>query len=79
MNYKQIMLNLIEFNHLLSSWLDDMGGGDLADEEKSVDWNDGVYDALEKIYDALEEFGLVFTDEDADTLDLYKLDDLEED
>lgn len=76
MDYKQIMLNLIEFNRLLQGWLDDMSCGELADEEKSIDWNDGAYNTLEKVKDALEEYGLLL---DENELDLYQLDDLDED
>lgn len=77
MDYKQIMLNLIEFNKLIQGWLDDMSSGELADEEKSIDYNDGIYNAIEHVKDALDEFGISFTDEDE--LDLYQLDDLDED
>lgn len=77
MDYKQIMLNLIEFNRLVQGWIDDFNCGEIYDENKSTDWNDGAYTSLENIKDALEDYGLFFTDEDE--LDLYVLDDLNED
>lgn len=76
MDYKKIMLNLIEFNKLIQGWLDDMSCGELADEEKSIDWNDGAYNTLEKVKDALDDFDISYTDEDE--LDLFKLDYLNE-
>lgn len=77
MDYKQIMLNLIEFNKLIQGWLDDMSSGELADETKSIDYNDGAYNTLEQVQNALEEYGLLLLDENE--LDLYQLDDLNED
>lgn len=77
MDYKKIMLSLIEFNRLVQGWIDDFNCGEIYDENKSTDWNDGAYTSLENIKDALEDYGLFFTDEDE--LDLDVLDDLNED
>lgn len=77
MDYKQIMMNLIEFNKMLQGWLDDFNGGELYDEEKSIEWNEGAYSSLEVIQSALEDHGLLFDDENE--LDLDVLDDLNKD
>ena len=76
MDYKQIMLNLIELNRLIQGWIDDFNCGEIYDENKSADWNEGAYQSLEDIRNALEEYGLLFTDEDE--LDLDVLDILED-
>lgn len=77
MDYKKIMLSLIEFNSLIQGWIDDFNCGEIYDENKSADWNEGAYKSLEDIQDALENYGLLFTNEDE--LDLYKLDEINED
>ena len=77
MDYKQIMENLIEFNKMLQGWLDDFNSGELYDEEKSVEWNEGAYSSLEVIQMALEDYGLLFNEENE--LDLDALDDLNKD
>lgn len=77
MDYKQIILNLIEFDGMLQGWLDDFNSGELYDEEKSVEWNEGAYKSLEVIQSALEDYGLLFNEDDE--LDLNVLDDLNED
>lgn len=76
MDYKQIMMNLIEFNKMLQGWLDDFNSGELYDEEKSVEWNDGAYKSLEVIQMALEDYGLLFNEENE--LDLDVLNNLNE-
>lgn len=77
MDYKQIMMNLIEFNTMLQGWLDDFNCGELYDEEKDVEWNEGAYSSLEVIKGALEDYGLFLTENDE--LDLDVLDDLNKD
>ena len=72
MDYKQIMLNLIEFNRLVQGWIDDFNCGEIYDENKSTDWNDGAYQSLEDIHNALEGYGLLFMDEDELDLDVLR-------
>lgn len=72
MDYKQIMLNLIEFNRLLQGWIDDFNCGEIYDENKTPEWNDGAYQSLEDIHNALEGYGLLFTDEDELDLDVLR-------
>lgn len=77
MDYKKIMLDLIEFSKWIQNSVDDYYCSNFFDEEKSVDWNDGVGDAIIHVKDAMEELGIFFTDEDE--LDLNTLNNLNED
>lgn len=64
MDYKKLVTNLTEYNKLIQGWIDDISCGELADENKSDDWNDGVENALGNVHDALEEYNLLLTNED---------------
>lgn len=79
MNFKQILENLIEFNTMLRGWLDDINSGELADETKSDEWNDGVLDALTRVQEELDNYGLLFDEDSFDDEYLDSLEDLNED
>lgn len=68
MDYKQIMLNLIEFCKWVQNSVDDYQCSNWFDEEKSVDWNDGVGDAILHVKESMEELGIYFGELSSDEL-----------
>lgn len=77
MDYKKIILDLIEFCNWLQGCIDDYNANNYLDETKSDEFNEGIADCLNRVKETLELYGIFF--EDADEFDLYQLDNLEED
>lgn len=76
MDFKRILSNLIDFNTMIQGWIDDFNCGNLYDENKSIDWNEGAYNSLISLQEELTNFDLSFDENDFDEDYLNNLNDL---
>lgn len=80
MDFKKIMINLIEFCTLIDNTINDINCGEYIDEEKSDDWNDGAENAIKEVKIWLENYGIFFDEGDDDLVEeIKRLDILNED
>lgn len=68
MDYKKTLLNLVEFCKWMQNCVDDYQSANWFDEEKSIDWNDGVGDAILHVKKNMEELGIYFGELSSDEL-----------